>query len=235
MRRPPLTPPVLAPLAPLVALLFAACASAPDPAPTDAVGGAPGVAAAAPAVERPLSELASQRVVVVPVQRLRAGDSLGFAAAAGDPAAYLRALDDEITFALRERGLAGRWIMPGDAVRMARRNPTFGIDAHVLAAEEMRAGVRRGDPPDIPAALAQQLRTLVALGGEGTRLALVPGELRFAGAPGAARAVLHVVLVDTRRAQVAWEGDVFSDAAERFSPALLASVAGNLANLISAP
>ena len=226
MRRPSLLP--------LVALLLAACASNPAPAPG---GGAIDAAApdAAATADRPLADLAAQRVVVVPTQLLRAGDSLGFAATAGDPAAYLRALDDEISFALRERGLAGRWIMPGDAARMARRNPTFGIDAHALAAEEMRAGVRRRDPPDIPVPLATQLRALVALGGEGTRHALVPGELRFAGTPGAARAVLHVVLVDTRRAQVAWEGDVWSDPVERFSPALLASVAGNLANLISAP
>ena len=226
MRRSPLTP--------LVALLLGACATAPDPAPGDsAVGGA--TEAPAPAIARPLADLAAQRVVVVPAQYLRAGDSLGFAAAAGDPAAYLRALDDEIGFALRERGLAGRWILPADAARMAKRNPTFGIDAYALDAGQMRAGVRRGDPPDIPVALAQQLRTLVALGGEGTRLALVPGELRFGGAPGAGRAVLHVVLVDTRRAQVAWEGDVYGDPVDRFSPALLASVAGNLANLISAP
>ena len=222
------------PLLPLVALLLAACASNPAPAPAGgAIGGA---ATDAPAqAGRPLADLASQRVVVVPAQLLRAGDSLGFAAAAGDRSAYLRALDEEITFALRERGLAGRWIMPAEAARLARRNPTFGVDAHALAAEEMRAGVRRRDPPDIPVALATQLRALVALGGEGSRLALVPGELRFTGVPGAGRAVLHVVLVDTRRAQVAWEGDVYSDPVERFSPALLASVAGNLANLISAP
>ena len=222
------------PFLPFVALLLAACASNPAPAPGDRASD--GAAAAAPAaVDRPLADLTSQRVVVVPAQLLRAGDSLGFAAAAGNRSAYLRALDEEITFALRERGLAGRWIMPDDAARMARRNPTFGIDAHALAAEEMRAGVRRRDPPDIAPALATQLRGLVALGGEGTRLALVPGELRFAGVPGAGRAVLHVVLIDTRRAQIAWEGDVWSDPVERFSPALLASVAGNLANLISAP
>jgi hypothetical protein len=47
--------------------------------------------------------------------------------------------------------------------------------------------------------------------------------------------VLHLVLVDTRRAQVAWEGDVASDPVQRFSPALLASIAGHFANLISAP
>ena len=224
------------PLLPLVVLLLGACASNPGSASgAGAIADAGGASEAAAAADRPLADLASQRVVVVPAQRLRAGDSLGFAAAAGDASAYLRALDDEITFALRERGLAGRWIMPADAARAARRNPTFGIDAYALAADEMRAGVRRRDPPEIPVALAAQLRGLVALGGEGTRLALVPGELRFAGTAGAGRAVLHVVLVDTRRAQVAWEGDVSSDPVERFSPALLASVAGNLANLISAP
>lgn len=219
------------PLLPLVVLL-AACASASTSAPGEAGGNDVSVSAAP---DRPLADLAAQRIVVVPAQLLRAGDSLGFAAAAGDPKAYLRRLDDELTFALSERGLDDRWVLPAEAARLARRNPTFGIDAYALAAEDMRAGVRRRSPPEISTVLAGQLRTLVALGGEGTRYALVPGELRFEGSAAGRHAVLHLVLVDTRRAQVVWEADVGSDPVQQFSPALLASIAGHLANLISAP
>jgi hypothetical protein len=220
------------PLLPLVALLLAGCASASTSASGEA-GGEGAAVAAAPA--RPLADLAAQRIVVVPAQLLRPGDTLGFAAAAGEPKAYLRRLDDELSFALTERGLGTRWVLPAEAVRIARRNPTFGIDPYALAAEDMRAGVRRPHPPEISTVLNGQLRALVALGGDATRYALVPGELRFEGSAAGRRAVLHLVLVDTRKAQVAWEGDVASDPVQRFSPALLASIAGHFANLISAP
>ena len=187
--------------------------------------------AAAEAQPRPLASLAGSRVVVVPVQALRTGDSLGFAASAGEPRAYLALLDDEIAFALDERKLRPAWASGAEAARMARRNPTFGVDAYALDAGELRTDPKKGGP-ELSAALSGRLRSLAAL--HGGRHVVVPVELRFAAANGAGRAVLRVVVIDARAAQLVWSGDVSGDASPSFSPALAASVAGRFADLITA-
>jgi hypothetical protein len=194
-------------------------------APSDSPPGA----TEAPA--RPLASLADSRVVLLPVQELRGGDTLGFAAAAGDPRAYLALLDDEIAFALDERKLRPAWASGAEAARMARRNPTFGVDAYALDAGELRSDPKKGGP-ELSPALSGKLRSLAAL--HGARYVLVPVELRFAGARGAGRAVLRTVVIDARAAQLVWSGDVSGDPSPSFSPALAASVAGKLADLITA-
>ena len=211
----------------LLVVLAGATACAPGPGRAQAAA----TPAAASAPVRPLADFARLRVAVVPAQRLRQGDSLGFAAAAGDAGAWLARLDDEITFALGERGLRPGWAMPAEVARALRRNPTFDVDAHALAVDELRGTVKRGGP-ELSAALSSQLRAISAL--QDARYVLVPVELRFEGPRGAARAVLHAVLLDARAAQVVWLGDVPGDPASSFSPALAASVAGHLADLINA-
>ena len=66
-----------------------------------------------------------------------------------------------------------------------------------------------------------------------------PVELRFekgsVGDSAAGRAVLHLVLVDARRSRPLWAIEVVSEPATSFSPALAASVAEHLADLIAAP
>jgi hypothetical protein len=47
--------------------------------------------------------------------------------------------------------------------------------------------------------------------------------------------VLHLVLVDARRSRPVWAIEVASEPAPSFSPALAASVAEHLADLIAAP
>ena len=80
---------------------------------------------------------------------------------------------------------------------------------------------------------ASQIRTMVALHEE-ARLALAPVELRFERAgPGAGRAVLRLVLVDARSSDVRWVGDVKSDTAATFGPALLATLGSRLADLVA--
>ena len=209
-----------------------ACAAGAAPAQSGAAA-TPGPATDAP-VEvraRPLASLADARVVVVPVQSLRGGDSLGFATAAGEPRAYLALLDDEIAFALDERKLRPAWATGPEAARMARRNPTFGVDAYALDAGELRTDPKKGGPELTPA-LSGKLRSLAAL--HGGRYVVVPVELRFAAARDGGRAVLRVVAIDARAAQLVWSGDVAGDPSPSFSPALAASVAGRFADLITA-
>ena len=190
---------------------------------------APPDAAAAPA-PRPLAGMAAQPVVVVPVQRLGAGDRLGWSAPAGPAPALLRALDDELAFALRERGTAPAWTLPPDVVRTARRSPTLGVDPYAVPVDALVGRV----PPELPMALLQPLRAIAALGGQ--RYVLVPAELRFLPrADGSGEAVLRVSLVDTRGGRQVWAGDVRSDPAITFHRGLLTSLAEHFADLIAAP
>lgn len=198
-----------------------------------------GAASAAAASERtaapPLAMLAGQRIVVVPVQRLREVGTLGWATEAGPPRTFLGRIDDAIAAALAERGLASSWVMPADVVRSARRSPSYATDPYALAVSPLDPS-RRAPPRDTPLAepLASQLRTITALGD--ARYVLVPVELRFepTGVEGrVGHAVLHVALVDARASQLRWAGDVAGDTASRFSPALAASVAGRFADLFA--
>ncbi|HET7456279.1 MAG TPA: hypothetical protein VFJ74_01410 [Gemmatimonadaceae bacterium] len=179
-----------------------------------------------------LASFVGRPLVVAPTQRLRvAADAPPWAPAASDTRDYLAALDDEITSALTDRGVAGGWQLAEQVARSARRNPTFATDAHALAIDQLLPSARAA-AVDLRDPLRSQLRAMTAL--SEARDVLVPVELRFervAGDPSAARAVLHLALVDTRLARVRWSGDVAGDAATSLSAALLASVADRVANL----
>jgi len=81
--------------------------------------------------------------------------------------------------------------------------------------------------------LASQVRSLVGL--KGSRYALLPVEVRFEGKGGTGVAILRLVMIDSRLAQVRWVGEVRSDPSATFSPALLASVAARFADLVVEP
>lgn len=200
-----------------------ACRSA---APTPAEGAAP------PPPAHPLEGLAGQRIVVPPVQYLRGIDSLGWAAQIRDPRAWLRSLDDEITFALGERGLRQQWALPHEVERTARRNAAYVADPHELAAEYLRAPNLKLDA-QLRDPLASQLRSLVAL--EDARFVLLPLEVRFEKVGSEGAAVLRLALIDARAARVDWMGDVPGDTSATLSPAVPASLASHLADLIAAP
>ncbi|HEX6534502.1 MAG TPA: hypothetical protein VF041_07890 [Gemmatimonadaceae bacterium] len=216
----------LAVMMPMVALAAAVgCAGA---GAQQGSGGAP-----AP-VRRPLASLATRRILVLPTHFLRPGDSLGFASQITDPGEYLGEVDAEIAFALGNRGLKDRWVFPERLAEAARRNPTYAPDIHALAAQWLRPPLRRV-PEQFPEPFASEVRTLIALE-DNSQYLLFPVEIRFepAGA-GAERAVLTVVLLDARRSKIVWMGDVMGDASTHFTPALAASAAEHLADLIAAP
>lgn len=201
---------------------MAACAHAPQP-PADKV---------APLPATPLSAFAAQHVVVTPTQYLRPADSLGWSARIANPAAYLSDVDAELAFAFEQRGLKGMWVLPDALVRSVKSNPTYASDPHALAAQWLRPPVRRL-PDQVPNPLADQLRTLVAL--NDARYVLIPVEVRFVKTGDQGRAVLHLVIIDARLAAIVWMGDVVSEPAATFSPALAASVASRTSDLFVAP
>jgi hypothetical protein len=202
--------------------LVAACSRGPDPN-----------AQVAPLPNRPLAGLAGQQVIVLPVHYLRPGDSLGWAAAVERPRQLLSDVDDEIAFALEERGFRTRWVFSEQLVRSAQRNAAHSPDPRALAAEGLRPLARRRSDGQFGEPLASQLRALVAL--HGARYALFPVELRFEKIGGAGRAVLHVLLIDARLSRATWGADVSGDTASTYGRGSIASAANNLANLIAAP
>jgi hypothetical protein len=173
---------------------------------------------------------------------------MGWAGQITDPADYLADVDAEIAFALSERGVAKRWVSAEAITRAAKRNPGFAPDPHDLAAQWLRPPSRK-NPDRLPEPFGSQVRTLIALE-EDAQYLLLPVEIRFepagkkAGAQaagdgmaggGGGRAVLRVALLDARRSRIVWMADVASDPSSSFSPALAASVAEHLADLIAAP
>jgi hypothetical protein len=187
----------------------------------------------APLPDRPLAGLAGQHVIVVPTHYLRPGDSLGWAAAVERPRQLLSEVDDEIGFALGERGFRTQWVLSEQLVRSAQRNAPHAPDPRALAAEGLRPLARRRPDGQLGEPLASQLRALVAL--HGARYALFPVELRFEKIGDGGRAVLHVLLLDARLSRVTWGGDVKGDTASKYGRGLIASAANNLADLIAAP
>ena len=196
-------------------------------------GGKPQAPAPIEPAARPLAGLAAQHVILAPTYRLRETDALGWTAQIPRSREYLKSLDDELAFALAERGLKTQWVYPADLLKSMRGNPTYAIDPYTLAADPLRnvdvnAGTKLGDP------LATQLRTLVAL--QDARAVMLPVELRFEkDKTGQGIAILRLAVLDGRLGEVRFMSEVRSDPSPTFSRGLLASVANKVADLVTAP
>ena len=196
-------------------------------------GKAPEAPAPLEPAARPLAGLAAQHVIVAPAFRLRETDALGWTAQIPRSRDYLKTLDDELLFALGERGLKTQWVYTADLLRSMRGNPTYAVDPYTLAADPLRnpdvkAGAKLSDP------LATQLRTMVAL--HDARAVILPVEVRFEkDKSGQGIAILRLAVLDGRLGEVRWVSEVRSDPSPTFSRALLAGVASRVADLVTAP
>lgn len=183
-----------------------------------------------PAPARPLARLAGEHMLVLPVQYVTFSDSMGWSALAPSSRKYLTSVDDEITFALGERGLDTQWKFAEDVARSAARNSSYAPDPHALAANQLRSGAK-SDAWQLSEPLASQIRSLVAL--TDARYVMLPVEVRLTGGRSSGRATLHVVVIDARRSQVQWAGDVTGMQTTKFSPAIAADLASRLADLVA--
>jgi hypothetical protein len=180
----------------------------------------------------PLERLAAEQMLVLPVQYLTFADSLGWSQDAPPSRTYLSTLDDEIAYALTQRGLKGRWTLAPEIIRSVARNQGYAPDPRALAANEIRSAQKAADW-QLHEPLASQLRSLIAL--TDARYILFPVEMRLTGSNGEGHATLHLVIIDARRSQVQWSGDLAGAPATKFSPAIAADIASRLADLIAAP
>jgi hypothetical protein len=181
---------------------------------------------------RVLAQLATQPVALLPTQYLRSGDSTGWSAQLGPSRDLLESLDRAIEAELMARGTARLWVMPQSLARSFRRNPGFTVDPYALSAESLRHGVRRANPR-LGEPLASQMRSLVAL--TDARLALIPVELRFEPSPSGGQAILRLVLVDARVAEIQWADDVSMEDALPSGPTIVAALAKRVADLVAEP
>jgi len=187
---------------------------------------------ASPTVMRPLERMAGQQLIVLPVQYLASTDTLGWQQQIPNRAAFLAALDDQIEAAMAARGLGKAWVFGREVERASKLNSILMTDARSLSAEWLRGRVLPETTVRDP--LAQQVRGLVGL--KGSRYALLPVELRLENSPGGTGvAILRVVMIDSRMAQIRWVGEVESDPTRTFSPALAMNVATHFADLVLAP
>ena len=187
---------------------------------------------ASPTVMRPLERMAGQQLIVLPVQYLASTDTLGWQQQIPNRAAFLAALDDQIEAVMAARGLGKAWVFGREVERASKLNSILMTDARSLSAEWLRGRVLPETTVRDP--LAQQVRGLVGL--KGSRYALLPVELRLENRPGGTGvAILRVVMIDSRMAQIRWVGEVVSDPMRTFSPALSANVATHFADLVLAP
>ena len=199
---------------------------------TTACRGSSQPAAAPQVAEHALAGLAAQHIIVLPTYAARVMPDLAWNAAVARPGQLQRTLDADILAALEERGLQKTWILPPQLVQSYRRNSTYAADPYTLAEEPLRSPSLAVNAR-LPEPLASQIRTLVALHDE-ARLVLAPVELRLESAgAGTGRGVLRLVLLDARASNVVWIGQVSSDAAAVFGPAITASVAARLASAVA--
>jgi len=185
-----------------------------------------------PPQQRPLERLAAEQMLVLPVQYLTFADSLGWSQQVPPSRTYLSTVDDEIAFALTQRGLKRHWTLAPDLIRSVNRNQGYAPDPRSLAAEEVRTA-QKSSQWQLREPLASELRSLIAL--TDARYVLFPVELRFVGSKGVGHAMLHLVIIDARRSQVQWSGDLAGMEATKFSPAIAADIASRLADLIASP
>ena len=157
----------------------------------------------APAPASPLSGLAGRQVLVLPAQLLSTATSPGSFDVRPEHAQLLPILDQEITDAFRKQGVKDNWTFPRELIAAATRNA--GLAGNPLGLSV--AGIRRwkaGDTP-LPEPLASDIRSLVSL--TNARYVIMPIETRIDLTGGQRKGILHVFLIDSRTARVAWVGD----------------------------
>jgi hypothetical protein len=178
----------------------------------------------------PLAPMASQHVLVLPVQMMRADTGAWIDASKWEK--FRRELDDSIGSMISDRGVGKTWKYASDAARIAKRNPDYVSDPYSMGVQAMRAvSFKIGDP--LPDLFNNNLRSLVGIAD--TRYVLVPVEVYFAKRGPQQIAVLKLALVDGRGGTLVWLGEVGTEPATEYSPAMISTLATRVANLVVAP
>jgi hypothetical protein len=178
----------------------------------------------------PLSPMASQHVMVLPVQMLRADSGAWIDQSKWEK--FRRELDDSIASVISNRGVGKTWKYAPDVVKIAKRNPEYVNDPYSMGVQAMRTvKYKIGDP--IPDLFNNNLRLLIGIAD--TRYVLLPVEIWFARKDALQIAVLKLALVDGRGGSFVWMGEVGTDPATAMSPAVINTLAARIADLVALP
>jgi hypothetical protein len=190
-------------------------------------------------------------VILVPVQSTLPLDDGSWAGRARTEEDALRAMDAELEFAFGERRAAEDWVLPTDLRHAMERNPSLKIKPDRLAYSPLLTTIE--DRKYIPEPLHSELRALAAL--YDTRYLVVPVRLTVqtdstdeddsaADESGSAAAVAHsgddatapdyrawllLAMIDIRRSDVLWLGEIAGDPGTTDSGSLLATLANRTA------
>ncbi len=200
-------------------------------------------------------------VVFVPVQSVVPLAEGGWPGGAAGEEDALRAMDAELEFVLAESRGGSDWALPSAVIRRVDRNPILRIDPTRLAYQGLlEKPVKR---KQIYEPLHSELRSLSALfdtryvilpialfveldppelddenaetdpADEGAPAALAEDPDAASGTPGRYRAHLLLAMIDIRMSSIVWWGEIVSDPGAEDSPALLASLAENVASQVA--
>jgi hypothetical protein len=195
-----------------------------------ALPGQQGKPAPGAARQPPLSPMASQHVLVLPVQLLRS-DS-GAWVDGHNWEKFRHELDDSIGSIIAARGVGRAWKYASDVARIAKRNPEYVNDVYSMGVQPLRVRVFKiGD--QLPEPFASNLRKVVALGD--ARYALVPIEAWSVRKDAQQIVVMKLALTDGQGSTIVWLGEIASDPATAMPPDLINTLATRLANLVVAP
>lgn len=178
----------------------------------------------------PLSPMASQHVMVLPVQLFRA-DS-GAWVDRGGWERFRHELDDSIGSIIAARGVGRTWKYAADVARIAKRNPDYVGDPYSMGVQPMLVALYKiGDP--LPEPFVSNLRHFIALAD--ARYCLVPLSVWFVRRGAQQIAVMKLGLADGQGGTIVWLGDVGTDPATSMPPDLINTLATRVANLVVAP
>jgi hypothetical protein len=178
----------------------------------------------------PLSPMASQHVMVLPVQLMRADSGAWIDQSKWEK--FRRELDDSIGSAIAGRGIGKTWKYAADVARIAKRNPEYVNDVYSMGVQAMRSvKYKIGDL--IPDLFNNNLRLLIGIAD--TRYVMLPLEVWFARKGEQQIAVMKIAVVDGRAGTFVWLGEVGSDPATAYTPKVITSLAARVADLVVAP
>jgi hypothetical protein len=161
-----------------------------------------------PTTPLPVTGLAGQQVILLPLTLVAAEDSLHWEGMLADRRITLTRVDSVVGALLQARAPEVTWVLPGEVRRMARRAPGLVADPDQLGTAVLRVQKLTV----VPDPLRGQVRTLAALAGGG-RHVLIPVALIYrrarGGAPSPAAAPtgvaeLALVLADIRTGSIEW-------------------------------
>ena len=175
-------------------------------------------------------------VVFVPVQSVEPLEMGGWPGGTPQEEEALRVMDAELEFALEQRRGAEDWALPSEVVRRVDRNPLLRMDPLRMAYQGLLEEPEKRDQIYEP--LHGELRALSAL--FDTRYVVLPIALTVEPDPIEVdsesvrhRAHLLLAMIDIRMSQVVWWGEIAGDPGLADSPALLASLAEEVAEQVA--